>query len=167
MASTTDFDLRQFRNVLGHFATGVTVITAKDVDQGYVGTTASSFNSVSLDPPLILWSIDKSTRSLKAYEQAEHFAVNILAADQLAISNHFAGQMDDKFAGVDYRLSDFGIPLLPGCVATFDCKTAYVYEGGDHYIIVGEVLNFASDDERKALLFHRGAYALAEPHLGE
>ncbi len=164
MANRAKIDSRQFRNALGNFATGVTVITAKDLNGGYVGTTASSFNSVSLEPPMILWSIDKSARSLQAYREAEFFAVNVLAEDQLQLSNHFAGQMDDKFSAIDYEVSEHGNPLLAGSVASFDCRTAHIYEGGDHYIIVGEVVRFEADHGKPALLFHRGVYAAVTDH---
>jgi flavin reductase (DIM6/NTAB) family NADH-FMN oxidoreductase RutF/DNA-binding MarR family transcriptional regulator len=156
-------DTIEFRNALGKFATGVTVVTAKNPEGGFVGTTASSFNSVSLDPALILWSIDNSARSLLAYETGEHFVVNILAADQVSISNHFARQQDDKFQDVDYELNAEGVPLLPSCAANFECKLYATYEGGDHTIIVGEVIRF-STASRKALLFHQGAYAVSEFH---
>jgi 3-hydroxy-9,10-secoandrosta-1,3,5(10)-triene-9,17-dione monooxygenase reductase component len=153
----------EFRNALGKFATGVTVVTAKDASGGYVGTTASSFNSVSLDPALILWSIDNGARSLPAYEKGEHFVVNVLAADQVSVSNHFARQQDDKFKGMDYSLNEEGVPVLPGCAANFECKLHATYEGGDHTIIVGEVIRFNTSD-RNALLFHQGAYSVSEFH---
>jgi 3-hydroxy-9,10-secoandrosta-1,3,5(10)-triene-9,17-dione monooxygenase reductase component len=163
MKNTGEFDSREFRNALGNFATGVTVITAKDLETGYVGTTASSFNSVSIDPPLVLWSLDKSARSLRAYETAEHFVVNVLAADQVSLSNEFARPDDDKFNGVEYQLNGYGVPVLAGCVAHFECSTKYLYEGGDHVIIVGEVLAFEYL-ERNALLFHQGGYCVSEYH---
>jgi flavin reductase (DIM6/NTAB) family NADH-FMN oxidoreductase RutF/DNA-binding MarR family transcriptional regulator len=156
-------DAKQFRNALGRFATGVTVVTACDPNGGFVGTTASSFNSVSMDPPLILWSIDKGARSLPAYQNAEHFVVNILAADQVGMSNHFARKQADKFVDIDYELNDKGVPVLPGSSAIFHCKNRFQYEGGDHIIIVGEVEEFNAS-ERNALLFHGGAYAVSEKH---
>ena len=162
-AETFDFDARQFRSALGQFATGVTVVTAPDGENGYIGTTASSFNSVSMDPPLILWSIDNSARSLPAYEQAEHFVVNVLAADQVGLSNHFARQQEDKFADLDFDLNAHAVPVLRGCSAYFHCKTRYMYEGGDHTIIVGEVLQFEASD-RDGLLFHQGRYSVSDAH---
>ena len=115
-------DSKQFRNALGRFATGVTVVTACGVEDGFVGTTASSFNSVSMDPPLILWSIDKGARSLPAYQNAEHFVVNVLAADQVSMSNHFARQQEDKFVDINYELNERGVPVLPGCSAVFHSR---------------------------------------------
>ena len=158
-----EFDARQFRNALGQFATGVTVVTAPNGEGGYVGVTASSFNSVSVDPPLILWSIDNGSRSREAFERAENFVVNVLAADQVCTSNNFARQQEDKFETADYHLSDRGVPVLSGCSAWFHCQTKYLYEGGDHTIIVGEVTNFESSD-RDGLLFHQGRYSVSEAH---
>ncbi len=160
---TDQMDGKQFRNALGRFATGVTVVTASDLNEGFVGTTASSFNSVSMDPPLILWSIDKGARSLPAYKNAEYFVVNVLAADQVGMSNHFARQQEDKFVDVDYELNACGIPVLSGCSAVFHCKNRFQYEGGDHIIIVGEVEQFTAS-ERNSLLFHGGSYAVSEKH---
>jgi flavin reductase (DIM6/NTAB) family NADH-FMN oxidoreductase RutF/DNA-binding MarR family transcriptional regulator len=159
----TGFDPREFRTALGQFATGVTVVTAPDGEGGYVGTTASSFNSVSVDPPLILWSIDNGARSLGAYENAEHFVVNILAADQVTLSNHFARQQEDKFADVDFDLNAQGVPALRECSAWFHCKTRYMYEGGDHTIIVGEVIRY-DNNHRDGLLFHQGRYSISDAH---
>ena len=151
------------RSALGKFATGITVVTAKNLQGGYVGTTASSFNSVSLDPALVLWSIDNRSRSLDAYLQGQDFVVNVLAADQVSISNHFARQQEDKFQGMEFDLNAEGVPVLPGCAAVFECKLYATYEGGDHTIIVGEVVRFSSN-ERNTLLFHQGAYAVSEYH---
>lgn len=160
-------DPMAFRQALGSFATGVTVVTAKDDSDNskssYVGTTASSFNSVSLDPPLILWSIDKKARSLPVYENAEYFAVNVLAADQVSLSNHFARQQEDKFAGIDFENGVGGAPLLKGCAARFQCRTQHIYEGGDHLIIVGEVVDFDTTG-RKGLMFHSGRYVVSSFH---
>jgi 3-hydroxy-9,10-secoandrosta-1,3,5(10)-triene-9,17-dione monooxygenase reductase component len=157
------FDPREFRSALAQFATGVTVVTAPDGEGGYVGTTASSFNSVSVDPPLILWSIDNGARSLPAYERAEHFVVNILAADQVTLSNHFARQQADKFSTVEFDLNRQGVPALRDCSAYFHCKTRYMYEGGDHTIIVGEVLQY-DNNNRDGLLFHQGRYSISDVH---
>lgn len=156
-------DARAYRDALGCFATGVTVVTACGPDGRRVGLTASSFNSVSLDPPLVLWSLDKSATSLPVFKAASHYAVNVLAADQTGLSQHFARTLDDKFNGVPYRDGVAGAPLLQGCVAWFECRNAMTYEGGDHLIFVGEVERFDRDD-RPALLFHGGRYGLATAH---
>lgn len=163
----SNIDPMALRNALGNFATGVTIITAKDETASganqFVGTTASSFNSVSLDPPLILWSIDKKARSLEAYEKAEFFAVNVLAADQVSLSNHFARPQDDKFSGVAFEKGLGDAPLLTACAAQFECETKHFYEGGDHVIIIGEVKRFSTTG-RSGLMFHRGKYVVSSHH---
>lgn len=118
----TAFDSRAFRRALGNFATGITVITATAPNGEKVGVTANSFNSVSLEPPLILWSIDKRSGSFKVFEQASHFAVNILAADQIDLSNHFARPSEDKFAGIDHDQGAGEAPILRDCAAVFQCE---------------------------------------------
>jgi 3-hydroxy-9,10-secoandrosta-1,3,5(10)-triene-9,17-dione monooxygenase reductase component len=120
----------------------------------------NSFNSVSLEPPLVLWSLARSSGSLPAFLQAEHFAVHILAADQEPMSNRFAQRGADKFTGIELARGEGGVPLLPGCSARFRCRTAFRHEGGDHEIFVGEVLGFEAF-ERAPLVFHKGGYAVA------
>jgi 3-hydroxy-9,10-secoandrosta-1,3,5(10)-triene-9,17-dione monooxygenase reductase component len=153
-------DTRAFRNALGAFTTGVTVVTTCDGDGRDVGLTVNSFNSVSLEPPLVLWSLARNAASLPAFVEAEHFAVHILAADQEPLSNRFAQRGADKFAGIELARGEGGVPLLPGCAARFRCRTAYRHEGGDHEIFVGEVLGFEAF-ERAPLVFHKGGYAVA------
>ncbi|RJF93121.1 flavin reductase [Sphingomonas cavernae] len=157
---TANPDSRAFRDALGSFATGVTIVTATDAEGRDVGLTASSFNSVSLDPPMILWSLARSSQSMAAFREAAHFAVHILAADQDPLSNRFAKSGTDKFADVPIERGEGGVPLLTGCSARFECRTAYQYEGGDHIIFVGEVTRF-DRYERPPLIFHGGRYALA------
>lgn len=156
-------DPRQFRRALGNFATGVTVVTTCDSAGGAVGVTASSFNSVSLTPPLILWSLDKSALSCSAFETSEHFIVNVLASDQLAVSERFARRGSEKFQGLEFSQGVGGAPLLAGCAASFQCRRTFIYEGGDHLILVGEVVSFAESGQA-ALLFYRGQYSVSEPH---
>ena len=159
-------DVRQFRNALGQFATGVTIVTTFDDAGRPTGVTASSFNSVSLDPPLVLWSLAKSAQSLAAFQNSGHFAVHVLGQDQQDMSNRFARSGEDKFAGVDYRCTEEGVPIFDGCVARFVCRTAYQYEGGDHVILVGEVVDFETSD-CEPLVFHRGSYKEArQPAAG-
>lgn len=153
-------DKRAFRNALGAFTTGVTVVTTCDAAGRDVGLTVNSFNSVSLEPPLVLWSLARSSGSLPAFLQAEHFAVHILAADQEPMSNRFAQRGADKFTGIELARGEGGVPLLPGCSARFRCRTAFRHEGGDHEIFVGEVLGFEAF-ERAPLVFHKGGYAVA------
>jgi flavin reductase (DIM6/NTAB) family NADH-FMN oxidoreductase RutF/predicted transcriptional regulator len=164
--SNSKFDMRDFRGALGHFPTGVTVITALDEKGQPIGCTASSFNSVSMDPALVLWSVDKSAFSAAIFEKTEYFAVNILSENQVAISNRFAGRGEDKFKDVSYTSGLGGAPLFEDCGAQFECKTWNVYEGGDHLIIVGEVEKYTHDDSLTPLVFSKGSYAVTSPHQG-
>ncbi|HJS89953.1 MAG TPA: flavin reductase [Steroidobacteraceae bacterium] len=151
---------RRFRSALGAFATGVTIVTARDGDGHDIGLTANSFNSVSLDPPMVLWSLAKDARSLPAFLAAPHFAVHVLAADQEELSKRFATRGSEKFAGLDVERGASQVPLLRGCSARFQCRTAFRHEGGDHVIFVGAVEAFDQSD-RPPLVFHGGRYALA------
>jgi flavin reductase (DIM6/NTAB) family NADH-FMN oxidoreductase RutF len=151
-------DPREFRNALGTFATGVTVITTRGPKGELVGNTASSFNAVSLDPPLILWSLGRSAYSFKSYLSNDHFAVNVLREGQEEISARFAKASGDKWQGLDYETGETGCPILPDSLGVFECKTAYTYQGGDHVIFVGEVLRYDFDPHGKPLLFWRGDY---------
>ena len=153
------FDTREFRNALGSFATGVTIITTRDEAGEPVGITANSFNSVSLDPPMVLWSLAKTSRSLAAFERTKHWAVHILSAEQEALSNRFAKSGADKFAGLPQLPGVAGTPLLEGCATRLQCETSFVHEGGDHLIFVGRVLAF-DRNELPPLAFHSGRYAL-------
>ena len=155
-----EFDAREFRSALGAFATGVTIVTAAAPDGSRTGVTANSFNSVSLDPPMILWSLARSSRSLAIFERAAYWSVHILAADQDHLSNHFAKSGTDKFAGLEIETGIGGVPLLKHYATRLQCKTAFIYEGGDHVIFVGEVLSFDRRDVAP-LVFHGGKYALA------
>jgi 3-hydroxy-9,10-secoandrosta-1,3,5(10)-triene-9,17-dione monooxygenase reductase component len=156
------FDIREMRDVLSTFATGVTIVTCSDAQGAPVGITASSFNSVSMEPPLILWSVSKTALSAEAFRAAENFAVHVLAVDQVDLSNRFAKSGTDKFSGVDYTTDRNGVPLIGGTASRFDCSTWQVYEGGDHWIIVGEVENIAREN-RDGLVFSAGTYASATP----
>jgi flavin reductase (DIM6/NTAB) family NADH-FMN oxidoreductase RutF/DNA-binding MarR family transcriptional regulator len=158
------FDARDFRRALGKFATGVTVITTRDSAGENFGVTASSFNTVSMDPPLILWSIDKGAYSLATYRDAEHFVVNVLANDQIEISNLFASRGVDKFSDIAVEEGIGGSAKVKDAAAQFECRTWKVYEGGDHLIIIGEVVDYAYREEGSALVFHNGRYSVPEPH---
>jgi flavin reductase (DIM6/NTAB) family NADH-FMN oxidoreductase RutF len=151
-------DPRRLRDALGRFATGVTVITTTDADGNRYGVTANSYNSVSLDPPLILWSLAKSSRSMPAFAQCDHFAVHILGEHQEALAMRFASSADDKFAGLETREGIGGVPLFDNCAAHLECSTENAIEGGDHTIFLGRVLNFESCD-CEPLLFHAGRFA--------
>jgi 3-hydroxy-9,10-secoandrosta-1,3,5(10)-triene-9,17-dione monooxygenase reductase component len=157
---------RQFRSALGAFATGVTIVTTRSAAGEDIGLTANSFNSVSLDPPMVLWSLAKSAKSLPAFLESGYFAVHILSASQEALSLTFATRGADKFAGLALERGRSGIPLLPGCSARFECRTAFRYEGGDHVVFIGEVEAF-DQFNRPPLLFHGGRYtaAVEKPRL--
>lgn len=151
----------QFRSALGQFATGVTIVTTMDDNANPVGVTASSFNSVSLDPPLVLWSLAKTAQSMPAYQTSGGFNVHVLASHQSDLSNQFARTSDNKFAGVAWTPCEEGFPLLPEYAALFRCKTHFQYEGGDHIIFVGEVIDYKTRD-LPVLVFHGGKYAEAK-----
>ncbi len=150
-------DSKAFRQCLGKFATGVTVVTCTDAGGDPCGITANSFSSVSLDPPLILWNIAKVSNSLEAYKQAEYFAINVLAADHEPVSAHFARSDHTVFDNVEHVVSAHGSPLLPDTLAQFECRTQEIHDCGDHFIIIGEVVEFRSSD-REPLLFFSGKY---------
>lgn len=154
----TGFDHHTFRDALGRFPTGVTVVTAIDSQGWPVGVTANSYNSVSLDPPLVLWSLARSSGSMPAFMAAETFAIHVLSDAQEALALRFATRGNDKFLGLDYAMHEDGAPLLDGCSARFLCETTYRYEGGDHVIFVGRVRAFEHGD-RPPLLFHGGRFA--------
>lgn len=150
-------DKRALRNAFGRFATGVTVITTADGSGAPVGLTVNSFSSLSLDPPLVLWSIDKSSSCRAVFEQAEGFVIHVLADGQEDLSRHFASAAGDRFASLDYGVNNRGYPLLEDSCARFQCRTAAVHEGGDHLILVGEVEAF-DQSNRPPLLFWGGRY---------
>src|SRR5688572_10973088 len=126
------FDLDGFRHALGAFTTGVTIITTVDADGADVGMTANSFNSVSLTPPMVLWSLGRSSTNIVAFLRAKHFAVHVLASDQHALALRFSKRGIDRFEGLTLDRGPDGIPLLEGAAARFECRTVSQYEGGDH-----------------------------------
>lgn len=160
---TATFDARALRNALGAFVTGVTVITTQDESGKPIGLTANSFNTVSLDPPLILWSQSKQATSYPVFQRASEFAVSILAEDQFQESARFASRRDDKFDGVEVDRDWCGLPVLVGSSAWLHCRTVSRVDGGDHTIFIGEVLQFART-KRRPLVFGGGQYLLAQPH---
>ena len=160
MSSAPASEDTEFRKALGSFATGVTIITTRGKDGEPLGLTVNSFNAVSLNPPMVLWSLANNALSLPVFRESSHWAVHVLAADQEALSGRFARRGADKFKGIAAEAGVNGIPLLIGCSARFQCKTAFQYEGGDHIIFVGEVLQFDRSDA-SPLVFHAGRYAHA------
>ncbi len=156
-AAEETFDTARYRQALGTFATGITVVTTCTPDGTLAGVTCNSFNSLSLSPPLVLWSLRKDSRSLSAFQEAGHFAVNVLAHDQEAVSRTFASRVEDRFAQVDHRPGVAGLPLIEGAVSRFQCRLRQEVDGGDHVLFIGEVLDF-THEPRPALVFHEGAY---------
>ena len=154
------FDIHQFRWSLGQFATGVAVITAQNPRGEAVGMTMSSFNSVSLDPPLILFSVDRKAYSLPEMLAAEGYGVNILSRSQEHLSNQFAKALSDKWVAVEHTFGHAEAPLLRGALAHFECEPYAHHDGGDHVIFVGKVLRFSASDDAKdqPLIFWRGKY---------
>jgi len=154
----------QLRKVLGHFATGVTVVTTRLASGEPRGFTVNSFTSVSLDPPLVLVCVAHATESFQAMSQAEHFAVNFLAEDQEELARSFAAKSGDRFARASYTESPQGSPLLAGCLGFVECRKIASHAHGDHTIVIGEVLA-AQASGGSPLLFYRGSYTRLEPSL--
>lgn len=148
------------RRAFGCFATGVTIVTTLDADKMPVGVTASSFNTVSLSPPLVLWSLARSAYSYDAFVAASHFTVHVLDATHRELSDRFSRASTDKFANLNWTPGTGGVPVLPDAAATFECAVEHRYDGGDHLIMVGRVLRLSSSTGADVpLLFHRGRYA--------
>jgi 4-hydroxyphenylacetate 3-hydroxylase, reductase component len=148
----------QFRQLLGRFATGVTVLTTRTQDGRPIGMTASSVASVSLLPPLLLVSVSREHDMHAALQSAQHFALNVLAADQEAVSRRFAVEHPDRFSGIGYRLSKHGVAILDGVLASIECEKQAEVPGGDHTVVFGLVIGGAVTD-RSPLLYYRGGYA--------
>jgi flavin reductase (DIM6/NTAB) family NADH-FMN oxidoreductase RutF len=157
-ASTRGFDSAHFRQALSQFATGVTVITTRLADGSFRGLTASSFNSVSLEPPLVLWSLGNSANSLPIFSGNSHYVVNVLSAGQQDLARRFSRRTDNNpFEGIEYELSRTGQPILKGVSAWFECHNRSRYPEGDHVIFVGEVEECALEPQ-PALVFHGGQF---------
>lgn len=162
-ARTPDFSSAEFRAALGMFATGVTIVTARAANGKLVGLTANSFNSVSLEPALVLWSLSCAADSLAVFSTGSHYAINILAADQQELARRFAARGVDRWAGVAFEAGASGAPLLAGAVATFECFNRSRYVEGDHVIFVGEVERCAHRAGASPLLFHGGQFYTEHP----
>ncbi|MBR0774452.1 flavin reductase family protein [Bradyrhizobium diazoefficiens] len=156
-SDNSPIDPRDFRNALGTYATGVTIITAADPDGKPYGLTCNSFASVSLNPPLVLWSLVVYSSSLTVFQNASHFTVNVLGASQQALANKFAKSSDDKFTGVDWTPGLGNAPVLAESVANFQCRSVNRYYGGDHVIFLGAVEAYTYS-AKEPLLFARGAF---------
>lgn len=157
-ALTPSFSPADFRLALGTFATGVTVVTGRDASGALVGLTANSFNSVSLDPPLVLWSLSRRAGSMPVFTRGSHYAIHILAADQIELAQRFATKDIDRFAGLPMVEGAGGAPLLDGAVARFECFNRSQYEEGDHVIFVGEVEHCTRREGVQPLIYHGGRY---------
>jgi flavin reductase (DIM6/NTAB) family NADH-FMN oxidoreductase RutF len=151
------FDERQFRDALAQYATGVTIVAACGSAGRFVGFTANSFNSVSLDPPLVVWNLARRSASLPAFEHAERYAVNVLSAGQVDLARRFSRPHADRFAGVDYRIGWSEAPLIAGCVAWLECRHHARHRAGDHMLFVGEVMT-VERAPGQGLVFHHGRY---------
>lgn len=170
-ALSPDFEPPHFRQALSRFATGVTVVTthAPGAAKGhagssnFIGLTASSFNSVSLSPPLVLWSLGLHAGSLPLFHAGTHYVINVLAADQVGLCKQFAYGKGDRFSGVDYALGQSGLPILSGALAWFECHNRSRYEEGDHVIFVGEVERCQHRAGASPLLFHGGQFYTEHP----
>lgn len=152
-----DLDAKKYRRALSSFATGVGVVTTVDNNGEKAGITINSFNSVSLDPPLVLWSIGNDSQCFEIFTAAEYFAVNVLAKYQVDLCDRFALSSSDKFDGLECDSGLKGVPILHDCCSSFVCQTEHLYDGGDHKIIVGRVLQF-TDHEVDPLIFYRGHF---------
>ena len=162
-AQPPSFSAQEFRAALGMFATGVTIVTARTTGGQVIGLTANSFNSVSLDPPLVLWSLAQAAASLPAFRAGSHYAINVLANDQKTLAQRFALKGADRWAGVSFTEGMGGAPLLTGAAATFECFNRSRYDEGDHVIFVGEVERCSWRPGASPLLFHGGKFYTEHP----
>ena len=162
-AKPPSFTTDEFREALGMFATGVTIVTARAANGRLVGLTANSFNSVSLDPPLVLWSLARSAASMAALSTGSHYAINILAADQKDLAERFATKDVDRWADVAFTEGLGGAPVLAGVAASFECFNRSRYDEGDHVIFVGEVERCEHRAGASPLLFHGGRFYTEHP----
>jgi len=148
---------RQFRSAMGMFATGVAIVTVRTATGELAGLTVNSFNSVSMHPPLIVWSLANDLPSRALFEACEYYAINVLAEDQADLSQRFASRLEDKFAGLEFDTGAGGVPLLQGCCARFQCRNTVRHEGGDHVVFISEVVDF-DREARPPLIYFGGAY---------
>lgn len=159
--STPAFDVREFRSALGVFPTGVTVVTTRALDGSLVGLTVNSFSSLSLAPPLVLWSLNSNSPSLSMFRDGSHFTVNILAQEQANLAQRFASRIANKFEGIEFRTGAGGTPLITDCAAWLECRTHSHQDAGDHILFIGEVERFERTD-KKPLIFCGGKYVFGD-----
>lgn len=159
------FNPRTFRNALGCFPTGVTIVTTLKDDGAPIGVTISSFSSLSLTPPLVLFCLDEKSSELNTFLRAKHFVVNVLSDAQQDLSARFASRQSGKWDGLAWDSWNSGVPILQGCLANFECSVAAVHEGGDHHIFVGQVDRMHHAETGKPLVYWRGNYAEVETKI--
>ncbi|WP_042347999.1 flavin reductase family protein [Bacillus massiliigorillae] len=147
-----------FKQIMGNYPTGVTIITTTNENRVPVGLTVNSFASVSLDPLLLLWSIDHRSSSLKAFTECGKFAVHVLAQEQQELCKTFASKHDDRFSTCNWKLSNNGLPIIDGAFGVFECETFKAIEAGDHTILIGEVVDLRVDIEKDPMLYHRRVF---------
>ena len=158
LSESSAFTPDEFRSALGQFATGVTIVTARDAEGRLMGLTANSFNSVSLSPPLVLWSLSGQSSSLPGFRAASHYAINVLAADQRLLAERFARRGIDRFEGTAWRPGLTGAPVIDGAVAVFECSQHGQHEAGDHTAPVGRVAHCRRRAGVAPLVFHGGRF---------
>lgn len=163
VSSTAPFSSLDLRAALGMFATGVTVVTTLNEGGHAVGLTANSFTSVSLAPPLVLWSLSERSLSMPAFASATHFAVNVLAAEQRVIAERFASKAEDRFDGVNWRIGSSGVPVIDGAAAVFECRSCNRHVEGDHVIFLGEVEHCSRRMGSAPLVFWGGRFFIDLP----
>jgi len=167
------FDTTQFKQALSRFPTGVSVITTQqggdanpaEWGHSFVGLTASSFNSVSLTPPLVVWSLGLSSRTVPSFQKASHYVINVLSDQQLAVCQQFAFGQGDRFNGIDYELGATGLPVIKGALAWFECRNRSQYPEGDHIIFVGEVERCGFVDG-SPLVYQQGGFSSVQKLVG-
>jgi flavin reductase (DIM6/NTAB) family NADH-FMN oxidoreductase RutF len=152
------FDGRELRNALGRFATGVTIVSAIAEDERAMGMTANSFSSVSLDPPLVLWSLQNTSDVFSVFSRPRYFNINVLSSEQQALSNQYARKEQHELEPADFRLGKYGAPVIRHALVTFECELETTHEGGDHMIIVGRVREMHERPSGEPLLFYCGRY---------
>ena len=156
-------DARRFRNALGWFTTGVAVVTTCEKGKAPIGITINSFSSVSLDPPLVLWCLDKKSDTLSVFEKATHFTVNVLREEHQEVSSRLARKGDHSLEGMGLCDSDTGCPALQEALAHFECEVEARHDAGDHIIMIGRVQKFDHAEDGRPLLYHRGGYQMLPP----
>lgn len=157
------FSTREFRDALGRFATGVTIVTTRSATGELAGLTVSSFNSVSLTPPLVLWSLAQQSATMPVFAAASHYAIHVLSVEQQALAERFATRGIDRWAGVAHSMGLGGVPLLEGALATFECVNRSCHQEGDHAIFVGQVERCCQRPDGAPLLYHGGRFYTQHP----